>query len=139
MRTLIAQALTIATFVVSPCPGQENDVACTDMQTSTVYTSVWPMPRWIHDHELGHIIDARVLTNADRGTFEYLTHQSRPWEATASDPNSPQEQFAEAFRMCVRSTRQPDGNSIFGFEPSVHTFRRICRWMNTLERPSGKQ
>jgi hypothetical protein len=70
-----------ASFVIAPCPGQSNAIACVD-QPATIYTTEWPLTRNIRNHELGHVIDFEVLTNADRGTFEYLTHQNRPWVAT---------------------------------------------------------
>src|SRR5882757_92693 len=50
-------------------------------------------------HELGHQFDYFAMTDAKRAQFETLLGDTRPWHTS---PNSPHEQFAEAWGICAR-------------------------------------
>lgn len=145
MVGLLAKALAIAVITYGPCPdpGMEAFVAGCVVRPNQVYVSrtsplkgpLAPIAlEQVRNHELGHVIDFNLLTNADRGTFEYLTHQTgRPW--TDPDPyaDQPQEQFAEAVRLCGRSTRWLSRYEIdYGYDPTLRQHRKMCRWLASI-------
>jgi hypothetical protein len=129
MTALLAKALMVATIAWSPCPTTDYTTSC------TIGEHVYMAPGeagWFK-HELGHVFDAAYLTNADRGTFEYLAHLHQPW---LGNTNPPVEQFAEAFRYCAHSTRFPPRIVYFTYDPTVRQHRRMCAWLATLaDRP----
>jgi hypothetical protein len=128
---LILKALAIAVITVGPCPGLapgDPALGCA-VPPNRIYLVETPITLRTRNHELGHLIDYNFLTNADRGTFSYLIHERRAWDAPG---NSPHEQFAEAVSMCARSARFPDGYSGYGYTPSTAQHRRICRWLTRV-------
>lgn len=138
MTALLTKALVIAVVSYGPCPGVPDAYGCAIrpnvIYLSTVDAAGQPLPSWLlrqnRNHELGHIADYNLLTNADRGTFEALMHMRRPW---VDPPDSPHEQFAEAVRWCAHSTRWPrSGGGGFGYRPTVHQHRKICRWLSSI-------
>jgi hypothetical protein len=76
-------------------------------------------------HELGHQFDYQAMHDPQRDAFRRLTEDSRPWRTS---PNSPHEQFAEAYQLCATGTRPVDGWVWGGYRyrerPRRH--RRIC-------------
>lgn len=148
MAALLAKALAIAVISYSPgyaaptCPRGAG--ACASPPGGVIIKTSWwsdTANRFVpidsmdllsaRNHELGHIIDYNLLTDQDRGMFLALAHTTRSW---IDPPNSPHEQFAEAFRLCAISTRwvshyQPIG---FGYWPTLYQHRKVCRWMATI-------
>ena len=84
-------------------------------------------------HELGHHFDYDDMTDQDRADFEAINGDPRPWR---SPPNSPNEQFAEAYRMCAEirvlkwkhdrwgSLWLPTG--AYGWEPGPKRHKKAC-------------
>jgi hypothetical protein len=58
--------------------------------------------RYMLRHELGHVFDYVAMTQAARDGFEMIMRDPRPWR---SPPNSPHEQFAEAYGLCGADPR----------------------------------
>lgn len=87
----------------------------------------WREDRAVLWHELGHQFDYSVLSEAHRDKFRALIRDTRPWR---SPPNSPHEQFAEAYRWCAlnpAARRLPRlGAFKFGYHPTGRLHRRIC-------------
>lgn len=103
-------------------------------------------PGWIalrsHDanalaHELGHVFDFDVLTDQDRAEFQAIVGNARPWVDTADYWESPNEQFAEAYRDCAVYGMQVTAWDIasryaYSYEPSVKTQRTVCHMIRSL-------
>jgi hypothetical protein len=139
---LLAKALAIAVVIYAPCPGDPVAAGCALRDTNTVYVNptsmgevrLQPVSGVVQlqnrNHELGHIIDYNFLTNADRGMFEAIVHIRRPW---VDPPNSPQEWFAEAVRLCGRSSRWLSRYTLnYGYQPTLYQHRKVCRWLATI-------
>lgn len=77
-------------------------------------------------HELGHIFDYTVMTDAARAEFGRIVHDTRPWR---SAKNSPHEKFAQAYEACAmhRKISGPLWDVGYGYDPSPTMYRRACR------------
>lgn len=118
------------TIVEQSCPTTDYETSCTGPEFGSVVYIAGNANRWSVWHELGHQFDYRYMTNADRGTFLYLTRQQdRAWR---SPPNSPNEQFAEAFMACVHSAQYRMRDTGYGYQPTPRQHRHICRWLNRV-------
>lgn len=130
---LIAKALSLAVIAYSPCPAMDVP-ACTE-PPNVVYVGDG-VERGVLNHELGHVIDFNLLTDADRGRFRVYALRQRAWYFSGQpfptlwwgEPNPFGEEFAEAVRMCARSVRFPD-RGLYNWMPTVDTHRRVCRWL----------
>lgn len=135
MAALLAKAMAIAVISYSPCPQFDVATSCA-IRPNLVFVSPvlyegGPLAsRFIQrtqlNHELGHLIDYNFLTDSDRGMFLGLMRMKRPW---VDPPNSPHEQFAEAVRLCARSTRWPSSDGGYHYWPTVFQHRKVCRWL----------
>jgi hypothetical protein len=91
-------------------------------------TTVW--------HELGHHFDY-AMPNWVRTLFLRLMGQpTRPWRGS---PNSPHEQFAEAYRLCaeklaIRKTMTSGG---YLWLPTPRQHRRACKLINDAASTMG--
>lgn len=78
-------------------------------------------------HELGHQFDYQVMSDFQRDWFRMFIGDPRPWR---SSPNSPHEQFAEAYRTCAmlrtRSAWEFARGGGFNYDPPWRRHRRIC-------------
>jgi hypothetical protein len=138
VAALLAKALAIAVITYAPCPHVADAWGCA-IRPNLVYVSTVVAKRrcaaradqvQVRNHELGHVIDYELLTNSDRGMFEALMHDARPWR---SPPNSPHEQFAEAVRLCAISVRWLDRRDLaYGYLPTRFQHRKVCRWLESL-------
>jgi hypothetical protein len=131
MAALLAKALAIAVITYAPCPHVADAWGCA-FRPNLVYVSAVNASDQVQvrNHELGHVIDYELLTNSDRGMFEALMHDARPWR---SPPNSPHEQFAEAVRLCAISVRWLDRRDLaYGYLPTRFQHRKVCRWLESL-------
>lgn len=92
-------------------------------------------PRSVLRHEVGHRVDYAMSDTARRQFLNITGQTGRPWRTT---PDSPHEQFAEAWRLCavnpVRLARWRSGG--YGYWPSLGTHRRVCR---VIEREAARQ
>lgn len=139
MAALLAKALAIATIIYSPCPGDRDALACT-LAPNVVYIASGSSAVGVLNHELGHVIDFNFLTDVDRGRFQAYARKPHAylWRGLAyptvwwGEPNPFGEEFAEAVRMCARSTRFPDSSSVYNWTPTTTTHRRVCRWLAYL-------
>jgi hypothetical protein len=85
-------------------------------------------------HELGHVFDYFVLTDANRLTFRRLVGDTRPWRSTGG--NSPHEKFAEAYGLCFRHlTIGARHYEDYDYNPTPDLHRRVC----SLIRRAGAQ
>lgn len=112
-----------------PCvDGRLNPCTTTPGDRVWLSSAVVPLAqkRLVFSHELGHRFDYRVMTPAARDAFRALIGTRRPWRAA---PNSPHEQFAEAYGLCLRHrviARDRDAGN-YGYWPTRGTHRRVCR------------
>src|SRR3712207_2420093 len=90
------------TLFLDACPdGPAWAAACASPFERSIHLGAEGRTRMTLLHELGHLFDATVLTDADRARFQALIGRPGPWTGPPSaDP--PHEQFAEAYAMCAR-------------------------------------
>lgn len=84
-----------------------------------------PYLRAVFYHELGHIFDSFELDDAARDQFRAITADTRPWY---TPPNSPHEQFAEAYSMCARWAERPRRIKMwmYRWKPTRREHRQAC-------------
>lgn len=95
-----------------PCPNF-NALACWVPADDTIYAGgawVWNQA---FEHEVGHVFDTRVLTDADRAAFARIVGR---WDV---------EWFADAYSICATTTR-PRHWFGGGYAPKVAQHRRVC-------------
>jgi hypothetical protein len=111
---------------IAPCPGIPSADGCSA-----------PGVIWLHHvdrsvllHELGHQ-DDYVQPAWARAAFEAINDDRRPW---GSEPNGPEEQFAEAWMGCaapaLAAERYDSATGryefAFGYRPSWSALQRAC-------------
>ena len=69
-------------------------------------------------HEMGHQFDYTRLDDGERNRFRRAIREQRPW---VSSPNSPHEQFAEAYTVCALGVKS--NGYTYWRQPS-----RVQRW-----------
>lgn len=84
-------------------------------------------------HELGHVFDYTVMSDAHRAGFLKIMRDRRPWR---SDSKSPHEQFAVAYDLCARGGnrtwrrwRSMTANGAqfgYGYRATPPQHRRVC-------------
>jgi hypothetical protein len=102
--------------------------------TSPQIPAVWIQYRADLLHELGHRFDYGMSEHARERFLTLIGQAGRPWR---SPPNSPHEQFAEAWSFCAINPRRPQ-RDVVGYEywPSRRVHRRVCR---TIRREAERQ
>jgi hypothetical protein len=82
-------------------------------------------------HELGHVFDYEVMTDAARSALQDALDDHRPWwTPTTEHPYPGQEVSAEAYSWCAMRGRyltRPVVNSAYAYHPGPKRFRRACR------------
>jgi hypothetical protein len=81
-------------------------------------------------HELGHQYDYLMPERA-RARFARIMRDARPWRTS---PNSPHEQFAEAYAHCGLGGKAARRYGLGGYDysPSVRQRRAACRLIRSL-------
>jgi hypothetical protein len=126
-----ARVPTAATRVrlrVGPTPCPEGACAF----ATRPYPTIWVRPDWTDRltlyHELGHVFDYVTLGDDTRSAFRSIVHDRRAWR---SAPNSPHEQFAEAYSLAARfgrrwrRARRYRGG--YGYSPTRRQYLRVIR------------
>jgi len=117
----------IAAAAVFACPAPPEggrSYALPTLPKPTVCMDAHPM-RGDLEHELGHVVDYTRMTDPLRTRFMWIVGLKGAWR---QEPNSPHEQFAEGFRMCVRDPRRPDRRSWgYTYRPTRVQHRAVCR------------
>lgn len=126
---------------LAPCPFNPARSCANPQGWIFLYTEhaegTW---KWAFLHELGHHFDYNHMTNGARLRFRRIIAERRAWR---SSPNSPHEQFAEAWSQCARSDRW-----LFGYEsryaespeyayryrPTLEQHRRVCALVRAVAR-----
>ena len=128
------------TIRYEPCPTAPEALGCADVETGDVY--VRTRDRFARWHELGHVFDWQVLTDADRAWFTRLLRfpPETPWWSDDAmqegEGVSPSEQFADAYAACGMG-RSPAGRRVqsrvvvewttgYDYYPTVRQHQRIC-------------
>lgn len=136
------------TFTEAGCYGEPgSDRPCTgpsDTGVLVIYIPADYRPwapgdrRIVFLHELGHVNDANMLTEADRKAFERIAGDRREWwvnTATSDRPDGPAERAAQAWMMCAldadRIPQKPADVSdevwtYTGWQPSEAQHRAVC-------------
>lgn len=109
---------------------------CASATEPVIWLAPGRVPESTFLHELGHVFDQQVLTDAHRAQFlaqNWMAH--RPWRA---DEDSPQEQFAEAYSVCAR-VRRYDGmvGVSFGYRLGKKRHRRNCDLIRRAAREAS--
>lgn len=76
-------------------------------------------------HELGHLFDY-TAPRLNRARFLRIMRDRRPWRWA---PNSPHEQFAEAYALCALGGKlaRRYGTGGYAFEPNRKQLKAVCR------------
>jgi hypothetical protein len=91
----------LVTLVLEACPVNASAAGCAFAQERRVHIAPLGRDRRTFFHELGHVFDAHVLTDAERQRFRTLARMRGPWFGPIGT-DSPGEQFAEAYSLCAR-------------------------------------
>jgi hypothetical protein len=134
-KALVPTPDAVISVVEEPCPFAESS-ACTQEGTLTI----WIGPeagRAVFLHELGHQFDYLEMDEAERDGFRRLARERREWR---SPPNSPHENFAEAYALCARKRhlRRPPRMWLAGFRPIVRRYGRACRRIRAAYEASAQ-
>lgn len=109
---------------MAPCPLAPAR-SCAIVGTHRIYLNPNRQDRVSFLHEIGHVFD-HEMPEWKRGWFMGIMGiEGRGWR---SPPNSPNEQFAEAWALCARHKRIRDvflGAYEYTVEPEQH--RHVCR------------
>lgn len=88
--------------------------------------------RRIELHELGHLLDATYLTDADRDEFRRVAHAAGgPWYVSGVEVATAGEQFAEAFSLCAMVRVWDPDRIVFWriyWKPTPKLHARVCAW-----------
>lgn len=87
-----------APVVRDVCPYAEWAQGCVDGDTAYVKPGAGPFVYW---HELGHLYDDQVLSDAHRAKYQALTNDHGEWLPDWSPDGSPSERFADAYAICA--------------------------------------
>jgi hypothetical protein len=136
------------TITRAECPAFPGERAtCAYMDTGAIYMA--ELDRFSLAHELGHVFDARVLTEPERARLaRLLGMDGAPWENGTGehctvDAPCPSELFADAYATCatrgddIRPRRTRRGALVFtevnayGYRPTPRQHRRVCRAIRT--------
>ena len=129
----VPQAVTLS---LDGCPFEQTR-SCTQEGVPAIWLA--PSRTTRHDlyHEMGHLYDYFVLTEATRQRFLSLRQDRRPWR---SAPNSPHEQFAEAYAFCATGRAPLFAGRVlggYGYTPSLRAHKRICALIRSSPSAAG--
>ena len=126
---------TVVTVHRERCPGTEGR-ACAMVDAPDIYVAgddgwPWDQANTRKDallHEVGHMLDRpwTGFPDSARDEFRALIGDGRPWR---TEPNSPHEKFAEAWRLCALGVGQRPGEDVYGgydYRPSPQVHREVC-------------
>jgi len=118
------------------CPGAPSWAAgCALPLQRQIWLSAEGLQPSIFFHELGHVFDWLVMTDAMRARFAKLIHRPGEWNWTATNRNPPVEQFAEAYSICARHRKiraVTYGNYDYTPTPALHG--RACALIRSAAR-----
>ena len=140
------------TVLYAACPGNPYGVACSNYDSASGRGNIWINPVWFNNntysetlrkiffHELAHVYDNRMLTDADRQTAKVAMGFSsvRGWRQTdpATDKYgygiTPSEWFAEAGAACYMGFLGKDVT--YGYSRSWAQTTPICDLMRNASR-----
>jgi hypothetical protein len=126
---------TVVTVYRERCPGTDGR-ACAMVDAPEIYVAgddgwPWDQANTRQDallHEVGHMLDRpwTGFPDSARDEFRALIGDDRPWR---TEPNSPHEKFAEAWRLCALGVGQRPGEEVSGgydYRPSPEVHREVC-------------
>lgn len=118
----------VVTIHLGNCFGEEQPTSCTAPPGDDIWLRE-PVQtlRYALTHELGHRFDYRVMNEPARAAFRRIIDDRRPWRARGG--NSPHEQFAEAYGLCMRHRRVRGAAVIgsYGYLVTTAKHHRVCR------------
>jgi hypothetical protein len=127
---------TVVTVYRERCPGTDGR-ACAMVDAPEIYVAgddgwPWDQANTRQDallHEVGHMLDRpwTGFPDSARDEFRALIGDDRPWR---TEPNSPHEKFAEAWRLCALGVGQRPGEEVSGgydYRPSPRCIARCAR------------
>lgn len=128
--SLVPTPAVTVTVHMSSCPFYPDKTAC------AAPGEIWFAPgssRHDFRHELGHQFDYFEMTDSARAAFMKLIGVPGEWR---SAPNSPHEQFAEAWRMCAAVRRLPlEYWTGYGYDLTQRKHNRACALIRNVAAP----
>ena len=135
MALPLAAIAAAAVFACPAPPEGGRSYALPTLPKPTVCMDAHPL-RGDLEHELGHVVDYTRMTDPLRVRFMRIMRLKGAWR---QEPNSPNEQFAEGFRMCVRDPRRPDRRSWgYTYRPTRVQHRAVCRLVERAVSASAR-
>ncbi|HEY3186458.1 MAG TPA: hypothetical protein VGJ70_03220 [Solirubrobacteraceae bacterium] len=126
-QSLVPTPAGTVTLRLAGCPSHwDGGVACADQASRTIYLGPGGRGRETFLHELGHIFDAEVMTDAARAGFQAALHLPGAWnDESAGAP--PLEMFADAYSLCARyRTIRTVYYAANGYAPGPREHQRAC-------------
>ena len=126
-RSAVPTPPGVVTLHLESCPGGPAwGAACADSSALSIHLGSEGRDRVTLLHELGHIFDGRVLTDADRARLQALLGRPGAWDGPAAD-DPPHEQFAEAYALCARHPRlRATRLGMYGYVATPARHRAVC-------------
>jgi len=132
-----ATITVVETSAKEGCPGSATyAVACTAPTEQTIWLApdvlIGWQPRLTFLHEIGHNVDADLLTSWMRSRFLAILKLLGAWGDESSQPYPPDERFADVYAECAIHPFVPPHH--LGFEPIGGPVRhdRLCRMLARL-------
>src|SRR4051794_22115269 len=134
--SLVPTVRGTVTVRATGCPGLPKVAGCVyTVQPRVVYLKRGiSNPRGVLLHELGHVYDLTVLSDADRGGFRKIMGASHTRWWSGKRPLA--EWFAEAYSWCARYARivSVKRYAIYEYDPTPGQHRKTCSLIKVAAR-----
>ena len=124
--------------VVAACPGlgAADQRPCSGAPSTVYWDPAWPDPAaW--QHELGHLFDYQVLTDADRAAFQRIIHLAGPWRP-GTGAAGPAEFFAVAYSQCALHSSVRRASTLgYGYRTTPKRHQAVCDLIRNAGQSRG--
>jgi hypothetical protein len=119
-------------LVLSACPTGVEPGCIVHGLRPTIYLGREVQDQETLLHEVGHAFDATVMGDADRAAFSAIFGDRRAWR---SPPNSPHEQFAEAYTLCALKPKlKRTYTAAYAYRVTPKQHRQVCKVIRRAPR-----
>ena len=123
----LVPAPPVVNRVVAACPGLSgsDQRPCSGAPSTVYWNPAWPDPAaW--EHELGHLFDYQVLTDADRAAFQRIVGVTGAWRP-GTGAAGPAEYFAVAYSQCALHRTVRRSNTLgYGYRTTPRRHQAVC-------------